>query len=99
MNNRYPYERALKFVREIRKLGVNDANKSFLDQFRILISEIGNALGTYLPTYLPTYDSIQATTCLLTIEVGLAPVSNRVAVARGDATCAIRSIDVGARDV
>ena len=45
------------------------------------------------------YDSIQATTCLLTIEVGLAPVSNRVAVARGDATCAIRSIDVGARDV
>ena len=37
INNRYPYERALKFVREIRKLGVNDANKSFLDQFRILM--------------------------------------------------------------
>jgi WASH complex subunit 7 len=44
-NNVYPYERALKFVREIRKLGVNDANKSFLDQFRILVTEIGNALG------------------------------------------------------
>ena len=44
---RYPYERALKFVRDIRKLGVNDAGKSFLDQFRILISEIGNALGKY----------------------------------------------------
>lgn len=41
----YPYDRALKFVRDIRKLGVNDAGKSFLDQFRILVTEIGNALG------------------------------------------------------
>ncbi len=45
INNMYPYERALKFTKEIRKLGVNDAGKSFLDQFRILITEIGNALG------------------------------------------------------
>eukprot|EP01031_Cornospumella_fuschlensis_P033498 gene33498-40530_t len=45
VNNMYPHERALKFVQGIKKLGVNDANKSFLDQFRILITEIGNALG------------------------------------------------------
>lgn len=45
VKNMYPYERALKFVRDIRKLGVNDAGKTFLDQFRILVTEIGNALG------------------------------------------------------
>jgi WASH complex subunit 7 len=45
VNNMYPYERGLKFVRDIRKLGVNEHGKSFLDQFRILITEIGNALG------------------------------------------------------
>lgn len=45
VNNRYPYDRALKFVKDIRKLGVNEQGKSFLDQFRILITEIGNALG------------------------------------------------------
>lgn len=45
VNNMYPYDRALKFVKEIRKLGVNEQGKSFLDQFRILITEIGNALG------------------------------------------------------
>ena len=43
-NNMYPYERALKFVKDIRKLGVVDG-RTFLDQFRILITEIGNALG------------------------------------------------------
>lgn len=42
---RYPHDRALKFVRDIRKLGVNEAGKTFLDQFRVLITEIGNALG------------------------------------------------------
>ena len=41
----YPYDRALKFVRDIRKLGINESGKSFLDQFRILITEVGNALG------------------------------------------------------
>jgi WASH complex subunit 7 len=41
----YPYDRALKLVRDIRKLGVNEQGKTFLDQFRILITEIGNALG------------------------------------------------------
>lgn len=45
VNSQYPYDRAQKFVKEIRKLGVNDTGKTFLDQFRILITEIGNALG------------------------------------------------------
>ena len=34
----------MKFVKDIRKLGVNDTNKSYLDQFRILITEIGAGL-------------------------------------------------------
>lgn len=34
----------MAFTKDIRKLGVTDG-KTFLDQFRILISEIGNALG------------------------------------------------------
>ena len=41
----YPYERAATFNREIRKLGVSGDNMSHLDQFRILLTEIGNALG------------------------------------------------------
>jgi WASH complex subunit 7 len=45
VQNCYPYERAKRFVQEIKKLGVNKQGKSFLDQFRILITEIGNALG------------------------------------------------------
>jgi WASH complex subunit 7 len=45
INHMYPYERSLKFVRDIRKLGVGETGKTFLDQFRILITEIGNALG------------------------------------------------------
>ena len=41
----YPIARAEKFCSEIRKLGVTDDNKTYLDQFRLLVSEIGNALG------------------------------------------------------
>ena len=44
IDNKYPFHRAAGFVKDIRKLGVSD-NKTFLDRFRILISEIGNALG------------------------------------------------------
>jgi len=43
--NRYPFERAEKFNRDIRKLGLTAQNLSYLDQFRILITEIGNAMG------------------------------------------------------
>ena len=42
---RYPYERAHSFNQEIRRLGVDSEGRSYLDKFRILITEIGNALG------------------------------------------------------
>jgi len=45
LKNMYPYERADKFNREIRKLGVTDKGLTYLDQFRKLITEIGNAMG------------------------------------------------------
>ena len=45
LDQRYPYERAEKFNKDIRKLGVSDDGRTYLDQFRQLITEIGNALG------------------------------------------------------
>lgn len=44
-DNQYPYDRAFQFNKDIRKLGISDTGKTFLDQFRLLITEIGNALG------------------------------------------------------
>ena len=44
-DNMYPFERAEKFTKIIRKLGVNKKNESYLDQFRYLITELGNAMG------------------------------------------------------
>eukprot|EP00051_Salpingoeca_urceolata_P019308 m.280544 g.280544 ORF g.280544 m.280544 type:complete len:1394 (+) comp19399_c4_seq16:109-4290(+) len=44
-DQRYPFERAEKFTKIIRKLGINDQGQSYLDQFRNLITEIGNAMG------------------------------------------------------
>merc|ERR1711991_83771 len=44
LNNLYPYDRAEKFHKEIRKLGM-DKGASYLDKFRMLITEIGNAMG------------------------------------------------------
>uniref|UniRef100_A0A672GP26 WASH complex subunit 4 n=1 Tax=Salarias fasciatus TaxID=181472 RepID=A0A672GP26_SALFA len=41
----YPFERAEKFNRGIRKLGITPDGQSYLDQFRQLISQIGNAMG------------------------------------------------------
>ncbi|XP_045101605.1 WASH complex subunit 4-like [Portunus trituberculatus] len=41
----FPYESAEKFNRSIRKLGVTPEGLSYLDQFRGLISHIGNAMG------------------------------------------------------
>ncbi|XP_046740754.1 WASH complex subunit 4 [Diprion similis] len=41
----YTYERAEKFQKGIRKLGMTTDGLSYLDQFRILVSQIGNALG------------------------------------------------------
>ncbi|KAF4081421.1 hypothetical protein AMELA_G00160980 [Ameiurus melas] len=44
-DQKYPFERAEKFNRGIRKLGINPDGQSYLDQFRQLISQIGNAMG------------------------------------------------------
>jgi WASH complex subunit 7 len=44
LNNQYPLKRATKFLKDIKKLG-NAEGMSYLDQFRQLITEIGNALG------------------------------------------------------
>lgn len=41
----YPYDKAQKFQKGIRKLGLTPQNLSPLDQFRILITQIGNTLG------------------------------------------------------
>eukprot|EP00048_Salpingoeca_helianthica_P015476 m.226982 g.226982 ORF g.226982 m.226982 type:complete len:1195 (+) comp17088_c0_seq1:325-3909(+) len=45
MDQRFPFERAERFTKTIRKLGVNEAGETCLDQFRALITEIGNAMG------------------------------------------------------
>ncbi|XP_048356544.1 LOW QUALITY PROTEIN: WASH complex subunit 4 [Sphaerodactylus townsendi] len=44
-DHKYPFERAEKFNRGIRKLGITPDGQSYLDQFRQLISQIGNAMG------------------------------------------------------
>jgi WASH complex subunit 7 len=45
LDNQYPYDRAEKFNRDIKKLGMTPEGLSYLDQFRMLITEVGNALG------------------------------------------------------
>ena len=45
-DQKYPFDRAEKFNRGIRKLGVTADGLSYLDQFRNLISQIGE-LSTY----------------------------------------------------
>ena len=41
----YPIQRAEKYCFEIRKLGLTEDGRTYLDQSRQLIAEIGNALG------------------------------------------------------
>ena len=46
LNGQYPYERAEKLSKDIKKLGtIGKSNQTFLDKFRQLITQIGNALG------------------------------------------------------
>jgi len=45
VEGRYPFERAAAFTKDVRKLGLSEDGKSFVDHFRSLITEIGNALG------------------------------------------------------
>ena len=40
----YPFAKAEKFNKVIRKLGVSEEGLSYLDQFRILITQIGMCL-------------------------------------------------------
>lgn len=44
-DQKYPYDRADKFNKGIRKLGLTPDGESYLDQFRTLITQIGNAMG------------------------------------------------------
>merc|ERR1719342_1230895 len=46
LDQKYPLDRAVKFNRGIRKLGLMpDGVSTYLDQFRLLITHIGNAMG------------------------------------------------------
>lgn len=45
LNQMYPYERAEKFNIGIKKLGLNEQGESYLDLFRKVITQIGNAMG------------------------------------------------------
>ncbi|XP_053205801.1 WASH complex subunit 4-like [Panonychus citri] len=44
-DGKFPYERADALVKGIRKLGLTPEGYTLLDRFRLLITEIGNALG------------------------------------------------------
>ena len=44
-NTKYPYDRADRFARGMRKLGIKEDGSTYLDQFRVLITHTGNALG------------------------------------------------------
>jgi WASH complex subunit 7 len=43
VGNTYPYEKGVEMLRDIRRLGPKEG-RTFMDQFRILLTEIGNAL-------------------------------------------------------
>eukprot|EP00461_Guttulinopsis_vulgaris_P003949 UN03950 len=43
--NKYPYQNAAKLYKELRRLGLNQSGLSYIDQLRLQITEIGNALG------------------------------------------------------
>lgn len=45
IDQKYPFERAEKFNKGIRKLGLTPDGRTYLDQFRVLISQIGNKLS------------------------------------------------------
>jgi len=44
-DQKYPFERGDKFNKGIRKLGLTPDGDSYLDQFRTLVTQIGNAMG------------------------------------------------------
>lgn len=44
-DQKYPFERATKMMNGIRKLGQQTDGTSYLDVFRLLVTEMGNAMG------------------------------------------------------
>jgi WASH complex subunit 7 len=48
LDNKYPFERAEKILRDIKKLGTADDKLTYIDKFRILITEIGTSLFLFL---------------------------------------------------
>ena len=47
LDQKYPFDRAAKFNKGIRKLGTVDGQSTYLDQFRLLISQIGKFFCIY----------------------------------------------------
>jgi WASH complex subunit 7 len=45
LNNLFPYSKAEALVKELRKLGMSETGMTCLDQLRLQVTEIGNALG------------------------------------------------------
>jgi WASH complex subunit 7 len=41
----YPYERAMNFYKDIKKLGKFEDETNYFDKFREIISAVGNCLG------------------------------------------------------
>ncbi|KAM3833616.1 WASH complex subunit 4 isoform 2-T2 [Vipera latastei] len=63
-DHKYPFERAEKFNRGIRKLGITPDGQSYLDQFRQLISQIGSWI-LYLSISPGALQKVQSTSkCL-----------------------------------
>jgi WASH complex subunit 7 len=59
----YPFEHAEALYKEIKKLGTFDDGKNFCDKFRMLITEVGNALG-----FVRLLRSAQLNFCTKSIE-------------------------------
>lgn len=45
MDGKYPYERAERILKEIKRIGTFEENMTFIDKFRVLITQVGNSLG------------------------------------------------------
>jgi WASH complex subunit 7 len=75
-NQVYSYDRANIFNRDIKKLGMNEKGESFLDQFRMLITQIGNSMG-YIRMIRSGMNHVgaQASVCLPTLDDDLEFVS------------------------
>ena len=45
LEGKYPFEHAEKLYKDIKKLGQFADGRTYMDQFRQLVTEVGNALG------------------------------------------------------